>query len=75
MSDSAQLLSFDEDDFDLAKHKKTAETRAQELIETRRFRRKLSFYKFLIMIAAGITMFLLYMLISTSVLQNDFCFF
>ena len=66
-----QLLSFDEDSFDMDAHKKAAEAKAFALARQKRLRRRVEVYKALIMLAAAALFFLIYYLINKAIVNYD----
>ena len=67
-----QLLSFDEDIFDLAEHKNAAESKVLGKIKAKKERRRIEAYKILIMLAAAVVFFLLYYFINRIIVQYDY---
>jgi hypothetical protein len=69
---NVQLLSFQEDEFDLERHKSAADAHAREISRERRTRRQISVYKIIIMLLSFVIMFALYYFINDVILQYDF---
>jgi len=63
--DAKKVPSFDEDDFDLAEHKKAAATSTQFKAQVKRSHRKVRVGRYIVMIAALIVCILLWVMVST----------
>lgn len=67
-----QFLAFDEDEFDLDSHKKTASAHVQTKVWTERTRRKTAAYKVLIMLLAFVIAYGLYNMVSEVIQRYDY---
>jgi hypothetical protein len=67
-----QLPSFQEDGFDLEQHKKTANTYAQIVTQSRRVRRKVGFLKIIIFIVLFAAGYFLYYFSSELIARHDY---
>jgi len=66
------MLNYEEDGFDLAAHKNSALERARETAGEQVVRRRVTIYKFLIMVVAFALMFLLYNFINDFIIHYQY---
>ena len=69
---NSELLRFDEDDFNLDAYKKTAASQARHISLNRGTRRRVAFYKFLIILTAFVAAYLLYTAASEAIMRYDY---